>query len=163
APDFAGVEIGMAERMAARSVGEVAGVPAEQALATARELGDLGLAAERLLAQRSRSATAGLQVQDVVDTLHEAAAAAGSGSQPRKLALLGSLLDRATPLEARYLVRTVTGMLRLGIGTATILDGLAQVYAGGRRARPVLERAYSICSDLGLVASTLVTGGLAAV
>ena len=52
-------------------------------------------------------------------------------------------------MEARYLVRTVTGNLRLGIGTATILDGLAQVYAGGRKARPVLERAYNICSDLG--------------
>src|SRR5204862_3314001 len=53
--------------------------------------------------------------------------------------------------------------LRLGIGTATILDGLAQVYAGGRKARPVLERAYNICSDLGLVAETLASGGLAAV
>jgi DNA ligase-1 len=163
APDFAGVEIGLAERLAARAVAVAAGVPAEQALAAARETGDLGLAAERLLAQRSGSGTAGPQVQDVFDTLHEIAAAAGSGSQGRKLALLESLLGRATPLEARYLIRTVTGMLRLGIGTATILDGLAQVYAGGRRARPVLERAYSICSDLGLVASTLVEGGLAAV
>src|SRR5690606_35748099 len=50
-----------------------------------------------------------------------------------------------------------------GIGTATILDALAEVYAGGRAARPVLERAYHICSDLSLVAQTLVTGGLAAV
>jgi DNA ligase-1 len=37
------------------------------------------------------------------------------------------------------------------------------VYAGGRKARPALERAYNICSDLGLVAATLVSGGLAAV
>jgi DNA ligase-1 len=84
------------------------------------------------------------------------------GSQGRKLAGLVGLLERATPLEARYLLRTVTGQLRLGIGTATILDALAEVHGGGRRQRPVLERAYNICSDLSLVAATLVAGGLPA-
>jgi DNA ligase-1 len=163
APDFAGVEIGLAERLAARAVAQAAAVPAEQVLAAARETGDLGLAAERLLAAGSGSRTASLEVQGVFDTLHEIAAAAGPGSQGRKLALLGSLLDRATPVEARYLVRTVTGKMRLGLGTATILDALAEVYAGGRRARPVLERAYNVCSDLTLVATTLVEGGPAAV
>jgi len=139
APDFAGVEIGLAERLAARAVAQAADVPAERAIAVARETGDLGLAAERLLAAGSGSRPASLQVEVVFDTLHEIAAAGGSGSQGRKLALLAALLGRAMPLEARYLVRTVTGTLRLGIGTATILDALAQVHAGGRRARPVLE------------------------
>ncbi len=163
APGFAGVDMGLAERLAARAVAEAAGVSAEQALAAARETGDLGLAAERLVAARAASRAAGLEVRTVFDRLHEIAAAAGSGSQGRKLALLVGLLDRTTPVEARYLLRTVTGNLRLGIGTATILDALAHVYAGGRKARPALERAYNICSDLGLVAATLASGGLAAV
>ena len=51
----------------------------------------------------------------------------------------------------------------LGIGTPTILDALAEVHAGSRKQRPVLERAYNICSDLSLVAATLVTQGMAAV
>src|SRR5436305_10075401 len=55
APDFAGVEIGLAERLAARAVAQAAGVPVEQALAGARETGDLGLAAEQLLRARSGS------------------------------------------------------------------------------------------------------------
>ena len=99
----------------------------------------------------------------VVNTLRQIANAEGTGSQGLKLDLLAGLLKRATPLEARYLVRQVTGNLRLGVGTPTILDALAQVYAGGRKARPVLERAYNICCDLGLVASALTSGGLAAV
>jgi len=37
------------------------------------------------------------------------------------------------------------------------------VYAGGRAAKPVLERAYNICCDLGQVAGALVGGGLTAV
>jgi DNA ligase-1 len=163
APDFAGVEMGLAERLAARAVAEAGGVPAEEALAGARRTGDLGLAAEQLLQARPETRPAVLQVEVVFDTLHQIAAAAGSGSQTRKLDLLAGLLREASPIEARYLVRTVTGNLRLGIGTATILDGLAQVHAGGRKARPVLERAYNICSDLALVAVTLADGGLAAV
>jgi hypothetical protein len=51
APDFAGVELGLNERLAARAVATAAGVPPEQVLATARETGDLGLTAERLLGE----------------------------------------------------------------------------------------------------------------
>jgi DNA ligase 1 len=36
APDFAGVELGLAERLAARAVAQAAGVPAEQVLARSR-------------------------------------------------------------------------------------------------------------------------------
>jgi DNA ligase-1 len=162
APDFAGVELGVAERLAARAVSQATDVPAERVLADAREVGDLGLTAERLLAeQAARPPT--LEVRTVFEGLHQVAEAEGEGSVGRKLAGLVGLLAQATPLEARYLVRTVTGSLRLGIGTATILDGLAEVLAGGRKVRPVLERAYNICSDLGLVAATLAAGGLAAV
>jgi DNA ligase 1 len=163
APDFAGVELGMADRLAARAVATAAEVPAEQVLASARETGDLGLTAEQLLGALAGSRPATLEVGVVFEVLHQVAEAQGEGSQGRKLAGLVGLLQRATPLEARYLVRTVTGTLRLGIGTATILDALAEVHAGGRKARPVLERAYNICSDLGLVAATLLEGGLAAV
>jgi DNA ligase 1 len=160
APDFAGVELGLAERLAARAVAQAAGVPVEQVLASTRETGDLGLTAEQLLGELAASRPASLEVAVVFDALHQIAQAQGEGSQGRKLAGLVGLLERATPLEARYLVRTVTGTLRLGAGTATILDALAEVHAGGRKARPVLERAYNICSDLGLVAATLVGGGL---
>jgi DNA ligase 1 len=163
APDFAGVELGLAERLAARAVAQAAGTSAEQVLASARETGDLGLTAEQLLKAGAGSRPASLQVEAVFEGLHQVAQAQGAGSQGRKLAGLVGLLSQATPLEARYLLRTVTGTLRLGIGTATILDALAEVHAGGRKARPVLERAYNICSDLGLVAATLVDGGLSAV
>jgi DNA ligase 1 len=163
APEFAGIDLGLAEKLAVRSVATATGASQELVAASLRETGDLGQAAEQLLADGAADRPATLSVKVVVDTLHEIAQAEGPGSQGRKLDLLAGLLARATPLEARYLLRLVTGNLRLGIGTPTILDALAQVHAGGRKARPVLERAYNICCDLGLVASTLVSGGLAAV
>jgi DNA ligase-1 len=163
APEFAGVDLGLAEKLAVRAVAAATGTGPEQVAARVREIGDLGLAAEQLLATTAAGRPASLPVTTVVDTLHQIAEAEGPGSQGRKLDLLAGLLGQATPLEARYLLRLVTGGLRLGIGTPTILDALAQAYAGGRPDRPVLERAYNICCDLGQVAATLVSGGLAAV
>ena len=163
APEFAGVDLGLAEKLAVRAVATATGTSPEQVAARVRETGDLGAAAEQLLAVTAAGRPASLQVAGVVDTLHQIARAEGAGSQGRKLDLLAGLLARATPLEARYLLRLVTGGLRLGIGTPTIVDALAQAHAGGRAARPVLERAYNICCDLGKVAATLTSGGLAAV
>jgi DNA ligase-1 len=163
APEFAGVDLGLAEKLAVRAVATATGASQEQVAARVRETGDLGIAAEQLLTMNAGDRPAALTVTAVVDTLHQIAAAEGPGSQGRKLDLLAGLLGRATPLEARYLLRLVTKGLRLGIGTPTILDALAQVHAGGRAARPVLERAYNICCDLGRVAAALAAGGLAAV
>lgn len=162
APDFAGVEIGLAEKLAARSVAEAAGVAEQKVQSLLRRLGDLGAAAEQLLSQHEIRRSH-LTVEEVFDHLEAIARASGKGAQAQKIASLADLLRRATPLEARYLVRTVTGKLRLGVGDAAILDALAEVYAGGRANRAPLERAYNICSDLGLVADTLARGGVSAV
>jgi DNA ligase-1 len=166
APAFAGVDLGMAEKLAVRAVATAAAVDAAHVATAVRETGDLGEAAERLLARPAddpAGQAASLEVTEVVRTLRQIAAAEGTGSRGRKLELMTGLLTRATPLEARYLLRLVTKNLRLGIGTPTILDALAQVYAGGKAARPVLERGYNICCDLGKVAATLVSDGQAAV
>jgi DNA ligase 1 len=163
APEFAGIDLGLAEKLAVRAVATATGAEPAAVTAAVRETGDLGQAAEQLLAGVAADRPATLDVPAVVDTLHRIAAAEGTGSQGRKLDLLAGLLGQATPLEARYLLRLVTGNLRLGIGTPTVLDALASVHAGGRKDRPVLERAYNICCDLGLVADTLARHGLAAV
>jgi DNA ligase 1 len=166
APEFAGIDLGVAEKLAVRAVSTAVRRPVEDVTAAVRDVGDLGQVTEQLVADLGPATGAGraaLRVGEVRDTLLEIARAEGTGSQGRKLDLLAGLIGRATPLEARYLLRLVTGSLRLGIGTPTILDALAEVHAGGRKQRPVLERAYNICCDLGLVAATLVTGGLDAV
>jgi DNA ligase-1 len=163
APEFAGVDLGVAEKLATRAVATATGLDVEQVRAAMRQTGDLGQAAEQLMAEVADGRPPMLEVAVVVEVLHQIAAAEGQGSQARKLELLVGLLGKATPLEARYLLRLVTGTLRLGVGTPTILDALAQVHTGSRKDRPVLERAYNICCDLGLVATTLASGGLEAV
>ena len=57
-------------------------------------------------------------------------------------------------------MRTVTEEMRLGAGEMTILDGLAQAFTGSRMNRPILERAYNITCDMGLVAKKVAEKGL---
>ncbi len=160
-PDFEGVEIGVAEKTALRAVAQAAGVPEEAVARRLAREGDLGTAAEALLAEHPRRQPV-LTVDEVYASLDRAARASGSGAQAARLAEVAGLLARATPLEARFLVRTVTGKLRLGAGDMTVLDALAEVYGGGRQARAEVERAYNLTSDLGFVAARIARGGLAA-
>src|SRR2546428_3597008 len=127
------------------------GVGAGRVAGRGRDSGAVGQAAKRLLAVTAAGRPASLEVTAVVDALHQIAEAQGPGSQGRKLDLLAGLLAQATPLEARYLLRLVTKGLRLGIGTPTILDALAQVHAGGRAPPPGLGRAHNISCALGRV------------
>ena len=101
APEFAGIKLGLADKLAARALAEAAGATGERVLAVLRDTGDLGQSAEQLLAETAAVRPATLQVGRVVDTLHAIAASAGPGSQTQKLTLLVELLRAATPLEAR--------------------------------------------------------------
>jgi len=101
-----------------------------------------------------------LTVQRVYEILDKMAKTTGSGAVDSKMALLSGLLSDASPKEAKYVLRTVTGNLRLGIADMTVLDALAIAYGGGKEARELIERAYNISSDLGRVASIVAEKGL---
>src|SRR6266852_9558123 len=69
APEFAGVDLGLAEKLAVRALAIAGGTDTAQVAALVREAGDLGQAAERLLAlpvARAAGGAAGLQVTEVV-------------------------------------------------------------------------------------------------
>ncbi|MCD6409631.1 MAG: ATP-dependent DNA ligase [Candidatus Verstraetearchaeota archaeon] len=173
-PDYLGIELGMAEKLIIRSISLAAGVSTHEIDKIFKELGDVGRTAEQALSTMKKQASlfdffqaAGareeLTVQKVYETLDRIARAAGEGAQETKIRLLSSLLKMATPKEAKYIVRTVAGKLRLGVADMTILDALALAFCGTKEARPILERAYNMCSDLGEVARRLVLEGLEAV
>jgi DNA ligase-1 len=80
----------------------------------------------------------------------------GEGSQSRKVDLLRELLGQATPLEARYLVRTVTGQLRIGVGDATVVEALARAFGAQREE---VEHAYNLTANLAAAATALAEHG----
>ncbi len=165
-PDFMGVEIGMAEKMAITSIAKAFSVKKEEVSRLWKEIGDLGLTAEKLLSEMSSKQLAlgppreALTIEKIYETFVNIAKTTGKGAVESKVDLLTKLLVNATAEEARYLIRTVTGRLRLGVGDMTFLDALAIAYGGGKDAREAVERAYNMSSDLGLVSETLAHEGL---
>lgn len=153
-PPFRGVEIGMAEKLVARAVAEASGKEVEEVWRLYKKLGDMGLVGEKLAEKQQRPRRA-LEVSEVYEKLLEIARASGVGSIERKIGLLASLLAAAASKERRYILRFVVGKLRLGVGDPTIMEALSQAVAGDRSLRPEIERAYNLCSDLGLVAKAL--------
>ncbi len=162
-PDFVGLEIGVAEKLAIKAIARASGRRERDVEEDLKTSGDIGETAQRFIGKRVQQTffQKPLTVEKVYQTLEKMAKTVGTGSTDLKLALLAGLLADATPKEAKYLVRTVTGNLRLGIADMTVLDALAVAYGGGKENRPLIERAYNISSDLGLVAKTLVEKGLA--
>ncbi len=156
-PEFEAIEIGMAERLALRAVAAASGRPEQEIRADLSRRGDLGATAEHLLQGADRAPT--LTVDEVYDGLDAIAHTAGRGSVGAKVETLVALLCRATPAEAGYLIRTATGKLRLGVADMTLLDALTIAQTGSTESRPIVERAYNLCSDLGAVAVALTRDG----
>jgi len=161
-PDFEGIEIGVAEKLAIKALMRASGGSESSIQAMVQKNGDIGETAEKQLTKRKQSTffTKTLTVQRVYETLDKIAKTSGSGTVDTKMALLSCLLTDASPKEAKWLIRTVTGNLRLGIADMTVLDALAIAYGGGKKAREQIERAYNISSDLGRVANVVATSGL---
>jgi len=158
-PDFLGIEIGMAEKMAIESIAQAAELGKGAVVQKFRKTGDLGLTAEQLL-EKKPAPKESLTAEEVYDALNKIAHTSGEGSVEAKVNLLAGLLRKATPKEARYIVRTVTGRLRLGVGDMTFLDALSIAYFGDKKRRNEIERAYNLSSDLGFVAKTLINEGV---
>jgi len=140
--------IGLAEKMVKKTIAQAFDTSESRVQKMFRKEGDLGCVAETF-ASRSKSS---LSVQDVLDTLRKIADTSGKGSQDTMLKLLADLLNKCTPIEARYVVRTVLGQLRLGAGEKTIMVGLACAYGMNKS---VIESAYHKLPDLGALAGRI--------
>ncbi|MEE9268529.1 MAG: ATP-dependent DNA ligase, partial [Thermoplasmata archaeon] len=160
-PGFRNVKMGLAEKMVIRALALATGRPRADVETRWKELGDMGTVAERALeARRQRKLTsAPLTVEKVHGNLLGIAEAAGTGSQEEKIRLLADLLNDATPVEARYILRVVVGKMRLGVADMTIVEALARAFAT-KEDKPAVERAYNVSSDLGGVAEILAESGL---
>jgi DNA ligase-1 len=161
-PDFVKLEIGVAERLAIKALAHASGRRESEIEEDVKKTGDIGETAQKFIAQKRQLTffQKPLTVQRVYETLDKMARASGSGAVDTKITLLAGLLADATPKEAKYIMRTVTGNLRLGIADMTVLDALAIAYGGGKETRELVERAYNISSDLGRVAKVLAEEGL---
>ncbi|MGQ9759971.1 MAG: ATP-dependent DNA ligase [Candidatus Methanomethylicaceae archaeon] len=169
-PEFVPLELGIADRMIIRCISLATATKESEVEQLYKSMGDLGKVADALLSKGKKQVTLDLfsssqkknhiTLERVYSDLDRIARAQGPGSQEEKVRVLSDLLRDSTPNEAMYIIRTVSGTLRLGVADMTILDALTIAFTGSKEARPEIERAYNVSSDLGAVAKTLVLNGL---
>lgn len=156
-PDYEGVELGIAEKLAIRAISKSSGTPIRKIEETFREDGDLGRAASKILEQKTQTTFLMQQItaERVYETLLKIAKLEGPRSQDMKMKYISSLLNDATPRESKFILKLIMGTLRLGIADNTVMDALAIAFTGSRENRAKLEAAYNVSSDLGKVAEAV--------
>jgi DNA ligase-1 len=155
-----------------RIVAELSGKPDGGLTAAYRRLGDLGAVAEAVLPAsntsyhvgtgaparpgRAKPGRARLGILDVAAAFRVIAKARGPAA---KSDLVRDLLSRVTPLEAKYIVKIMTGDLRIGLKESLVEEAIAKAYGG---TLSEVQRANMLLGDIGETLKLAAAGGLAA-
>ncbi len=160
-PDFKGLELGVADKLTLRAIAKATGFSEADAMQKLNSYGDLGLVAEELVANKKQTSlfSEKLDIDKVYSSLEKIAKTTGNRSQDMKFKLIAELLHDSEPVEAKYIVRSLTGKIRLGIADMTILDALAIAFAT-KEDHARIEQVYSFYPDLGSLGKTLSLQGL---
>ena len=161
-PNFEGVELGVAEKLAIRAISKSAGLSIKKIEDDYRKGGDLGLTASNILKLKTQTTFTAekITIERVYETLFKIAKLEGKGSQDLKMKYISSLLNDATPLEAKFVLKLLLGTLRLGVAENTVMDALAIAFTGKKENKIQIENAYNVSSDLGKVSLIVATAGI---
>ena len=122
-PETDGRDLKVGGASLSRILGELSGASDAAMHAAYRRHGDLGGAAQDLLQARTIPPT--LHLADVGEAF---SAVAGAGKPAAKQRLVHDLLEKATPLEAKYLIKIMLGDMRTGIKVSLVEEAIAAAY-----------------------------------
>ena len=142
-----------------RIVAELSGKDEAEMTAAYRKFGDLGGVAEAVLSASTTTGHVGtgtsvrpgranpggsaLSVSEVAARFREIATTRGPAV---KAALTRDFLSQATPLEAKYIVKIMTGDLRIGLKESLVEEAIAKAYG---ETLPEVQRANMLLGDIG--------------
>jgi DNA ligase-1 len=139
-------------RALSRIVADLSGKDESDLTAAYRRHGDLGSVAGELLPQRSGQ---GLGVLEVERTFRQIAGARGPAA---KAPIIRGLISRATPLEAKYVIKIMTGDLRIGLKESLVEEAIAKAYGA---TLIEVQRANMLLGDIGESVQLASRGALA--
>ncbi len=123
-----------------RAIAELSGKSEDELTEIYRKHGDAGAVAAAALPERPETR---LSLTEVRQSFREIADARGATA---KAYLLHQLLERAAPLEAKYIVKIISGDLRIGLKESLVEEAIAREYGA-----PIdrVKRANMLLGDLG--------------
>lgn len=126
-PEYDERRIGISNQLAIKAIAKATGIQESQVLHEWKTIGDLGKVAEKLTEEKRQSTLHHhvLTTEKVLENMRKLPGMEGKGTINKKLSLITELLTSASPVEAKYLIRTLIGDLRIGVKESTVRDAIA--------------------------------------
>ncbi|KAJ7357351.1 hypothetical protein DFH08DRAFT_772082 [Mycena albidolilacea] len=125
-PDYVGVELGIGESLLIKAIGESTGRSIAVVKADLKKEGDLGLVAMNSKnSQQVLFRPKPLTLPFVFANLRDIALTSGHSSQAKKVSIITKLLAACQDFEAKYIVRSLEGKLRIGNAERSVVVALA--------------------------------------
>jgi len=154
---YKGTQFNFAEKNLYNILSDLLDIPLDQIIKDSKKIGDLGTYAQENIAWSVKDP---LSLEEVYQSLNEFESIGGIGSVEKKSEHLKRLLQKVDSLSAKYIIRIILDKLRLGFSDMTIIDALSWMEVGDKSLRKVIENAYNICADIGLIARILKEQGI---
>ena len=127
-PDYDERELGISDQLIIKAIANACGIETTEVVSNFKKLGDLGKAAEAVMKIKKQSTlfSKKLTTEKVLDNLRKLPTLEGKGTIEKKIALVVELLNSASSVEAKYIVRTVLSDLKIGVGSGIIRDAIVE-------------------------------------
>ncbi len=150
-PDYDEREFGISDKLVIKAIARASGITEYNVNQKFRKIGDLGDIAEGLAEKKKQSTLFyhKLSVEKVFNNLRKLVEIEGKGAIDKKINLIVELLSSASGKEAKYIIRTLLGELRIGVADAILIDSIANSFFKEevKNARDNVESAYDRIND----------------
>ncbi|KAG5647971.1 hypothetical protein DXG03_007005 [Asterophora parasitica] len=135
-PDYIGIELGIGESLLIKAIGESTGRSNAVIKADLQKEGDLGLVAMNSKnSQKTLFKPKPLTIPFVFKNLKDIALTTGNSSQAKKVSIITKLLAACQDFEAKYIIRSLEGKLRIGNAERSVLVAVAHAAVLAERER----------------------------
>lgn len=149
-PDYDVREIGISTQLTIKAIARASASDSVRVTKEFARIGDLGDVAVHLLRHKKQSALyhRDLTAEHVFASLSALATIEGKGTIDKKLGIISELLISARPEEARYLIRTILGDLRVGVADAILVEAVVAAFLPHSEGLlEKAEQAYALIND----------------